>query len=98
MNQEEKIKLLEQTSLEIGQKYAKEIFQVQLKHGGEIAGLVMANVGLNLLVGVLSSLKEESRFEALLGFIHGLCRGLDNELAAQEVDALMERIKKGSKC
>jgi hypothetical protein len=98
MDQETKIKMLQQTSEAIAQKYAEEIMQIQAKHGGEFAGLVMANIGLNLLVGVLSSLKEEKRFEMLLGFMQGLCHGVDNEVAAQEVDALMERIKKGPKC
>jgi hypothetical protein len=98
MDQEAKIKLLEKTSHEISQMYAKEILLVQKKHGSEFAGLVMANIGLNFLVGVLSSVKEENRFEMTLGFVQGLCQGLNNELAAQEVEELMERIKKGSKC
>ena len=98
MDQEAKIKFLEKTSLEISQMYAKEILLVQKKHGSEFAGLVMANIGLNFLVGVLSAVKEEDRFEMMLGFVHSLYQGLNNELAAQEVEALMERIKKGSKC
>jgi hypothetical protein len=98
MDQEAKIKFLQQTSEGIAQKYAEEIMQIQATHGGEFAGLVMANIGLNFLVGVLSSVKEERRLEMMLGFMAGLCHGVDNEVAAQEVDALMERIKKGPKC
>ena len=96
MDQETKIKLLQQTSEAIAQKYAEEMMQIQDKHGGEFAGLVMANVSLNFLVGVLSSVKEEGRFDMMLAFAHALFQGLNNELAAQEVEDLMERIRKGS--
>lgn len=98
MDQEARIKFLEQTCADIAGKYSQEFMQVQSKHGAEFAGLVMANLGLTFLVGVLSSIKEENRFEMMLGFFHGLCEGVDNELAAQEVEKLMDRIKKGKQC
>jgi hypothetical protein len=96
MDQETKIKLLQQTSEAIAQKYAEEMMQIQDKHGAEFAGLVMANVSLNFLIGVLSSVKEEGRFDMMLAFAHALFQGLNNELAAQEVEDLIERIRKGS--
>jgi hypothetical protein len=98
MDQEAKIKFLQQTCEGIASKYAQDFIKIQDRHGGEFVGLVMANLGLNFLVGVLTSIKEEQRFEMMLGFFHGLCLGVDNELAVQEVEALMERIKKGPKC
>jgi hypothetical protein len=96
MNPEEKLQLLQQTSEAIAQKYAEEMLQIQDKHGGEFAGLVMANVSLNFLVGILSSVKEEGRFEMMLAFAHALFQGLNSELAAQEVEDLMQRISRGS--
>ena len=96
MNLEKKIKLLQQTSEEIAQKHAKDMIQIQKEYGDNFAGLVMANVSLNFLIGILSSVEEDRRYELMLSFAHALFQGLDNELAAQEVEDLLQRIGKGS--